>query len=85
MIGDRPETDGLFAQRLGCRFALVRSGVTPARSPSPHSAELRVDADVADLAEVADGLLPGRAPGALVWTHGKIDCSTPRRRWCRVL
>ena len=30
MVGDRPETDGLFAARLGCRFALVESGVTPA-------------------------------------------------------
>ena len=57
MIGDRPETDGLFARRLGCRFALVRSGVTPAGSASPPSAELRVDADVADLDEVARLLL----------------------------
>jgi 4-nitrophenyl phosphatase len=30
MVGDRPETDGLFATRLGCRFALVRTGVTGA-------------------------------------------------------
>lgn len=29
MVGDRPETDGLFADRIGCRFALVESGVTP--------------------------------------------------------
>jgi 4-nitrophenyl phosphatase len=29
MIGDRPDTDGAFAQRLGARFALVLSGVTP--------------------------------------------------------
>lgn len=28
MIGDRPSTDGLFAARLGCRFALVRSDVS---------------------------------------------------------
>lgn len=28
MIGDRPETDGLFADRIGCAFALVESGVT---------------------------------------------------------
>ena len=28
MVGDRPETDGLFADRVGCRFALVESGVT---------------------------------------------------------
>lgn len=30
MVGDRPETDGLFADRIGCRFALVESGVTGA-------------------------------------------------------
>jgi len=30
MVGDRPDTDGLFAQRLGARFALVLSGVTTA-------------------------------------------------------
>ena len=29
MVGDRPETDGLFAERLGCAFALVETGVTP--------------------------------------------------------
>ena len=29
MIGDRQETDGDFAGRLGVRFGLVRSGVTP--------------------------------------------------------
>lgn len=28
MIGDRPETDGRFAERIGCEFALVESGVT---------------------------------------------------------
>lgn len=30
MVGDRPETDGLFAERLGCRYAQVWSGVTAA-------------------------------------------------------
>ena len=30
MIGDQPRTDGRLAQRLGIRFALVDSGVTPA-------------------------------------------------------
>lgn len=30
MIGDRTDTDGLFAERIGCGFALVESGVTPA-------------------------------------------------------
>jgi 4-nitrophenyl phosphatase len=29
MVGDRPETDGRFAERLGCAFALVETGVTP--------------------------------------------------------
>ena len=28
MVGDRPETDGLFAERIGCPFALVETGVT---------------------------------------------------------
>ncbi|NDB06645.1 MAG: hypothetical protein EBX95_13140 [Acidimicrobiia bacterium] len=30
MVGDRPSTDGAFATTLGCRYALVRSGVTAA-------------------------------------------------------
>jgi 4-nitrophenyl phosphatase len=29
MVGDRDDTDGAFARTLGCRFALVLSGVTP--------------------------------------------------------
>ncbi|MGH2476079.1 MAG: HAD-IIA family hydrolase [Candidatus Limnocylindrales bacterium] len=29
MVGDRPSTDGRFADELGCRFAIVRTGVTP--------------------------------------------------------
>lgn len=28
MVGDRSETDGLFAERIGCAFALVETGVT---------------------------------------------------------
>jgi HAD superfamily hydrolase (TIGR01450 family) len=28
MVGDRPDTDGAFAQTLGCPYALVLSGVT---------------------------------------------------------
>ena len=39
MVGDRPETDGLFAQRLGAKYAIVRSGVTQSgtvvTSPTP--------------------------------------------------
>lgn len=30
VVGDRPSTDGALARRLGARFALVYSGVTPA-------------------------------------------------------
>jgi ribonucleotide monophosphatase NagD (HAD superfamily) len=28
MVGDRPDTDGLFARQMGASFALVLSGVT---------------------------------------------------------
>jgi len=49
MVGDRPSTDGAFARLLGCRFALVRSGVTaPDDDPG-----MPTDWDVADLAAVA--------------------------------
>jgi HAD superfamily hydrolase (TIGR01450 family) len=51
MVGDRPETDGRFAERLGCRFALVRSGVSA--SGTPIDQPPAIDLDVADLAEVA--------------------------------
>jgi 4-nitrophenyl phosphatase len=51
MVGDRPETDGLFAERLGCRFALVRSGVSAPGVPIEDTT--RVDLDVADLAAIA--------------------------------
>jgi HAD superfamily hydrolase (TIGR01450 family) len=51
MIGDRPETDGLFAARLGCRFVLVRSGVSGAGVSIDDATS--VDLDVADLAAVA--------------------------------
>ncbi|HSM67088.1 MAG TPA: HAD-IIA family hydrolase [Ilumatobacteraceae bacterium] len=50
MVGDRPETDGAFAARLGCRFALVRSGV-----PLPAQVDVGVPVDLVadDLREVA--------------------------------
>jgi HAD superfamily hydrolase (TIGR01450 family) len=53
MVGDRPETDGLFARELGCRYAQVWSGVTAPGtlvSPTPD-----VEAD--SLADVASLLL----------------------------
>ena len=53
MVGDRPETDGLFARALGCRYAHVESGVTPPGTPvSPTP-----DIVAADLHAVASQLL----------------------------
>jgi len=53
MVGDRPDTDGRFAVTLGCRYAHVWSGVTPAGaavSPTPWI-------ESADLATTVDHLL----------------------------
>lgn len=59
MVGDRPETDGRFAALLGCRFALVRSGVNSAAAEIDET--IPVDLDVADLTAVARRLVqPGR-------------------------
>ncbi|MEQ1872252.1 MAG: HAD-IIA family hydrolase [Ilumatobacteraceae bacterium] len=58
MVGDRPSTDGLFAQTLGCVYAHVHSGVTPqgtAISPAPELI-------AADLAAVAAAVLSGWSP-----------------------
>ena len=59
MVGDRPSTDGLFARTLGCRYALVRSGVTPvgAARADFDADGLEVHVDVADLAAVARWLI----------------------------
>jgi HAD superfamily hydrolase (TIGR01450 family) len=57
MVGDRPSTDGGFARTLGCRFALVHSGVTAAGDlvePTP-------DLVGANLAAIVDQLLGGGA------------------------
>lgn len=54
MVGDRSATDGAFARTLGCRFALVRSGVTP---PDAHHGHVATpDLDMPDLAAVAEVL-----------------------------
>ena len=53
MVGDRPETDGLFARLLGCRYAQVWSGVTRTStkvSPVPAFSG-------PNLAAIADALL----------------------------
>jgi 4-nitrophenyl phosphatase len=49
MVGDRPDTDGLFARALGYRFALVLSGVTTALPVEPEP-----DLVAADLAELVE-------------------------------
>jgi 4-nitrophenyl phosphatase len=53
MVGDRPSTDGLFARTLGCRFALVWSGVTGAGA----TVEPVPDLVAADLEGVVAALL----------------------------
>ena len=63
MVGDRPETDGLMAATLHCRYAHVESGITPAGStvvPRPDilAADLAAVADVL----IADGMPPGKLP-----------------------
>ncbi|MEY4224768.1 MAG: hypothetical protein RIS33_1702 [Actinomycetota bacterium] len=62
MVGDRPSTDGLFARTLGCRYALVRSGVTPEGATvegvaGDASSRVAVHPAVADLAAVARWLI----------------------------
>jgi HAD superfamily hydrolase (TIGR01450 family) len=53
MVGDRPDTDGLFATTLGCRYAHVWSGVTPAGAAvEPHPTM-----EAANLAAIVDLLL----------------------------
>lgn len=54
MVGDRPSTDGLFARTLGCRFALVRSGVVAADTVVDDDVEIHLDE--VDLAAVVERL-----------------------------
>ncbi len=54
VVGDRPATDGLLAERLGARFALVLSGVTP---PGHGPLELSPAHEDRDLAAFAERLL----------------------------
>jgi len=49
MVGDRPDTDGLFAKRVGARFGLVLSGVTRASDLPVDPAPDRVGRDLAAL------------------------------------
>ncbi|HSL73503.1 MAG TPA: HAD-IIA family hydrolase [Ilumatobacteraceae bacterium] len=60
MVGDRTDTDGLFAQRLGCRFAVVRSGVPAA---ADDTVRVPVDLDAPDLAAVVARIVAGSERG----------------------
>ena len=55
VVGDRPDTDGLFAERLGVEFILVLSGVT-GRADLPVSPSPVLVAD--NLARVVDERVP---------------------------
>ena len=55
MVGDRPETDGLFATTLGAHYAQVRTGVLAPRDHIPDNVDASFD--VADLAALADALI----------------------------
>ena len=61
MVGDRPETDGLMATTLGCRYAHVESGVTP---PGTHVTPVPdlIELDLAGVAKVliAEGVVGDR-------------------------
>lgn len=49
MVGDRPDTDGLFAKRVGARFGLVLSGVTSRKDLPVEPAPELVAEDLFDL------------------------------------
>lgn len=59
MVGDRASTDGLFARKLGCAYAHVNSGVTPAGTLVDPAPDLIAD----DLSAVAAAVLAGWRPG----------------------
>jgi ribonucleotide monophosphatase NagD (HAD superfamily) len=56
MVGDRPDTDGRLAGALGCRFALVLTGVT--RPDQADRVQPRPALVQPDLAAVARTLVP---------------------------
>ncbi len=55
MVGDRADTDGAFAETIGCPFALVRTGVTDLDVAVPCPVAI----EAADLAAVVDALAAG--------------------------
>ncbi len=54
MVGDRPETDGLMAATLGCRYAHVESGISPAGTTVRPTPDL-IAANLAGVAKVLIG------------------------------
>jgi glycerol 3-phosphatase-2 len=56
VVGDRPETDGLFAREMGARFALVLSGVTSASDLPVEPVPDLVGADLGAIVSEAFGL-----------------------------
>jgi ribonucleotide monophosphatase NagD (HAD superfamily) len=52
VVGDRPDTDGKLADRLGYRFALVLTGVITAEQVA--SVDPKPDEVAADLATLVD-------------------------------
>ena len=54
VVGDRPSTDGLFARRLGVRYGLVLSGVTP---PGHGPLAVTPDLEEPDLTGIVDLVL----------------------------
>jgi 4-nitrophenyl phosphatase len=58
MVGDRPDTDGLFAVRLGCDFGLVLSGIV---APGTDISKIEPHPSIVanDLAALADAILTG--------------------------
>jgi ribonucleotide monophosphatase NagD (HAD superfamily) len=57
VVGDRPSTDGELAERLGARFALVLTGVTP---PGHGPLKRPPALEAADLASLVSEVLRAR-------------------------
>ena len=60
MVGDRPSTDGLFAQTVGCKFAQVLTGISSLSDVNDDARNLangktRVFADLASFAKMIVG------------------------------
>lgn len=56
VVGDRPSTDGELARRLGTRFGLVLSGVTP---PDHPNLDPEPDVEASDLASLVSAMRAG--------------------------